>query len=147
MLWTVSNYVAFAYAAEHQKGRFYAIQAILDTCGIIIAACVVFGITHSNANSGGVPTAVYATFFCLMTMAIVTGAFLCPTENVRRSDGKPLAVFKSTPFREEIMGCINLMRDIKSWLLLPALLFAENPLILQPTISGMLRTQNARSLS
>lgn len=147
LLWTVSNYVAFAYAAEHQNGRFYATQAVLDTCGIIVAAIVVFGITHTNAAPDGVPTAVYATFFVLMAMSIVAGSFLCPTEDVRRrEDGKPLAVFKSLSFWEEIRGCVGLLKDLKPWLLLPALLFAENPLILQPTISAYWFDLRTRSL-
>ncbi len=134
----MSNYIAFAYGAEHQKGRFYAVQAVLDTIGSIIAAAVVFGITHDNSDPDGVPQSVYATFFCLMCMAIVSGWFLCKPEDVRRKDGNSLAIFKHEPFWDEVKGCLSVFKELKSWLLLPALLCAENPLVLQPTISGML---------
>ncbi len=137
-LWTVSNYVAFAYSGEHQKGKFYATQAVMDTCGVIVAAIVTFGITHTNSEPDGVPEAVYATFFSLMAMAVVAGFFLCKPEDVRRKDGKPLAIFKHESFLAEVKGCVGVMSEPKTWLLLPALLCCENPIILQPNISGKL---------
>ncbi|KAI1623022.1 hypothetical protein EDD37DRAFT_633617 [Exophiala viscosa] len=146
MLWTVSNYVAFAYGAEHQKAGFYATQAILNTCGNFIAACVVFGITHNNSLPDGVPESVYASFFCLMMMAIVAGWFLCKPQDVRRKDGQPLAVFKNETFWQEVKGCASLFKDIRTWLLFPALLCAENPLVLQPTISAYWFDLRTRSL-
>ncbi|KAK4936650.1 hypothetical protein LTR10_022502 [Elasticomyces elasticus] len=146
MLWTVSNYVAFAYGAEHQKAGFYATQAVLNTCGNFIAACVVFGITHNNSLPDGVPESVYASFFCLMLMAIVAGWFLCKPQEIRRKDGQPLAVFKNESYWQEIKGCASLLKDVKTWLLLPALLCAENPLVLQPTISAYWFDLRTRSL-
>lgn len=138
LLWTVSNYIAFAYGAEHEKAGFYATQAVLNTCGNLLAAIVVFGITHTNNMPNGVPQSVYATFFCLMTLAIAAAWFLCRTEEVRRDDGHALAIFKQESYWDEIKGCLSLLKDVRTWLLFPALLCAENPLALQPTISGAL---------
>jgi len=147
LLWTASNYIAFCYAAEHQKGQFVAIQGLLTTFGNLVAAAVVMGISFNDATLSGVPLAVYATFFSLMMLSLVIAWFLMKPEEVRTPEGKPLAVFKNESWLHELKGIIGLFKEFRIWLLFPALLTVENPLVLQGTISGKDKFRNSEDIS
>jgi MFS family permease len=130
LLWTASNYVAFCYSGERDKGKFYAIQGLLTTFSNLIAACVVMGISFNDPTLSGVPQSVYATFFSLMMLAIVVAWFLCKPEEVGNADGKPIAIFKES-WWHEIKGITALFKELKTWMIFPALLCVENSLVLK----------------
>ncbi|OKP11996.1 hypothetical protein PENSUB_2459 [Penicillium subrubescens] len=71
LLWTVSGFIQFAYAAEADKGTYIAWQLFLLAIGSTVGALVAFGISINETGLTGVPTSVYLTFIIIMSSAIV----------------------------------------------------------------------------
>ncbi|EXJ85985.1 hypothetical protein A1O1_06354 [Capronia coronata CBS 617.96] len=136
-LWAGVNYIAMAYADEHEKGRFYGFQAAMQAFGNLVAACLVLGINISNVSSGGVPLSVYLTFIGIMCGATALTWFLIKPEDVRRKDGTALAIYKHESLIKEVVSVCKLVFDWKAMALAPALFVTEFVLILQPGISAV----------
>ncbi|KAH8646240.1 hypothetical protein BX600DRAFT_519078 [Xylariales sp. PMI_506] len=145
-LWAGVNYIAFAYADENHKGTFYATQASMKAAGNVVASALVLGIDIHDTSSEGVPTAVYATFLCIMLLSMAVALLLVKPEDVRRKDGTALAVFDRQGFLDEVRAVAGCVFDLKAMLLVPCLLVADFQLILQPGISAKFFDLRARSL-
>ena len=110
----------------------------MTSFGNLIAGAVAFGISANDTSAAvSVPQAVYITFFVLMMISLGVAFTLTRPENIRRSDGHPLALFDPEPFWQEITGICGLLKEGRTWLLVPALLACEIALVLQPSYSGI----------
>jgi MFS family permease len=137
LLWTVSNFIAFGYAPEHEKGTFFMIQNCLGAFGLLVAASVVMGISFNDPTIHVTPESVYAVFLSLMMLGVVLAWFICKPEDVRHED-KPIAIFRHESWWNETKGIAMLFKDVRTWLVVPLLFACEIPVTLQPTISGTL---------
>lgn len=143
LLWTVSNFIAFGYAPEHEKGTFFMIQNSLGGAGLLVGAAVVMGVSLHDPTVHVTPQSVYAIFLSLMMLGVALAWFICKPEDVRH-EGKPIAVFRHESWWNEIKGIAMLFKDVRTLLVVPLLLNCEIAVTLQPTISG---TFNARQFS
>ncbi|OJJ45198.1 hypothetical protein ASPZODRAFT_2109441 [Penicilliopsis zonata CBS 506.65] len=145
-LWTGVNYIAFAYADENNKGRFYGTQAAMKAAGNVVASALTLGLTANNRSSSGVPTAVYVAFICIMLAAMALAVLVVKPEKVRRRDGTAIAIFHHDSFKQEFQAVARLVFDHKAMLLVPCLIVADFQLILQPQISAKFFNTRTRSL-
>ncbi|KIX99216.1 uncharacterized protein Z520_04792 [Fonsecaea multimorphosa CBS 102226] len=145
LLWTVSNFIAFGYAPEHEKGTFFMIQNSLGGAGALVGAAVVLGVSLNDPTVHVTPQSVYATFLSLMMLGVGLAWFICKPEDVRH-EGKPIAVFRHESWWNETKGIAMLFKDVRTLLVVPLLLNCEIPVTLQPTISAYWFNLRTRSL-
>jgi hypothetical protein len=138
LLWTVSNFIAFGYAPEHEKGTFFMIQNSLGGAGLLVGAALVLGVSLNDPTVHVTPQSVYAIFLSLMMLGVALAWFICKPEDVRH-EGKPIAIFRHESWWNETKGIAMLFKDVRTLLLVPLLLLCEIPVTLQPTISGMFK--------
>lgn len=119
-LWTSSGYCITAYSTEADRGKYLAIQGTLSSIGSLVGAGVTLGIVAELpvATAGtSVPQACYIVFTTLMiTSPFVAGFLLKNPNDIIRSDGTKIAVFrntKTTTLKREFLQVCSMVKDWK----------------------------------
>lgn len=126
-----------------------SIQWIFAESGSTIGALVALGI---NVSSGvervGAPTAMYAVFVVIQAFAMILAlTLLVRPAKVVRSDGRNIAIIEAATLKSELKGVVEMIRDYRFMLLLPAIMAAEMALALQSSLNAYYFNLRARSLN
>lgn len=151
-LWTTSGYIITSYSTEATRGKFIAVQGVLAAMGSVVGSALTFGIVDglpSTTTSTSVPTAVYACFTALMiTSPFVAALLLIDPSKIRRADGEPVAVFrttKTTTVKREFLDALKNFKDWKLLLMLPVF-FACDVATVSPSMNAYAFDLKARTL-
>jgi hypothetical protein len=149
LLWASAGAIAYSYAEEKDKALYMTIQWILCEGGSTIAALVALGINiHSSRQDAGAPTPVYIVFVIIQVLAMAMALLLLVRPNkVVRSDGTNIAIFQPPTFKNEMRGVLNMLKDYRFMMLLPAIFVAEMALALQSSLNGYYFNLRTRSLN
>ncbi|KAH8694054.1 major facilitator superfamily domain-containing protein [Talaromyces proteolyticus] len=150
LLWASAGAIAYSYAEEKDKALYMTIQWICCEGGSTIAALVALGINMNNSGGkdAGAPTPVYVVFVVIQVLAMVMSLFLLvrPAKIVR-SDGTNIAVFQTPTLKKELIGVLEMIKDYRFMMLLPAIFVAEMALALQSSLNGYFFNLRTRSLN
>ncbi|OAP64702.1 hypothetical protein AYL99_00674 [Fonsecaea erecta] len=149
LLWASAGAIAYSYAEEKDKALFMTIQWCMCEGGSTIAALVALGINmHSARQDAGAPTPVYIVFVVIQVFAMVLAlTLLVRPAKVVRSDGTKIAIFKQPSLKGELRGILEMIRDFRFMMLLPAIFVAEMALALQSSLNGYYFNLRTRSLN
>ncbi|EXJ86431.1 hypothetical protein A1O3_03382 [Capronia epimyces CBS 606.96] len=149
LLWASAGAIAYSYAEEKDKALFMTIQWCMCEGGSTIAALVALGINmHSSRQDAGAPTPVYIVFVVIQVFAMVLAlTLLVRPAKVVRSDGTKIAIFKQPTVKSELVGILEMIKDYKFMMLLPAIFVAEMALALQSSLNGYYFNLRTRSLN
>lgn len=149
MIWASAGAIAYSYAEEKDKAFYMTIQWVMCESGSTIAALIALGINmNSSVQNKGAPTPVYIVFIVIQVLAAVAAlALLVQPSTVVRSDGRKLAIFKPPTLKNEWQGFLEMIKDHRFMMLLPAIFVAEMALALQSSINGYFFNLRTRSLN
>ncbi|OQV07673.1 hypothetical protein CLAIMM_12073 [Cladophialophora immunda] len=149
LLWASAGAIAYSYAEEKDKALFMTIQWCMCEGGSTVAALVALGINmHSARQDAGAPTPVYVVFVVIQVLAMVLAlTLLVRPAKVVRSDGTKIAIFKQPSLKGELRGILEMIRDFRFMMLLPAIFVAEMALALQSSLNGYYFNLRTRSLN
>ncbi|KIW92582.1 uncharacterized protein Z519_06429 [Cladophialophora bantiana CBS 173.52] len=149
LLWASAGAIAYSYAEEKDKALFMTIQWCMCEGGSTVAALVALGINmHSARQDAGAPTPVYVVFVIIQVLAMVLAlTLLVRPAKVVRSDGTKIAIFKQPSLRSELVGILEMIKDFRFMMLLPAIFVAEMALALQSSLNGYYFNLRTRSLN
>ncbi|EXJ69999.1 uncharacterized protein A1O5_07072 [Cladophialophora psammophila CBS 110553] len=149
LLWASAGAIAYSYAEEKDKALFMTIQWCMCEGGSTVAALVALGINmHSARQDAGAPTPVYVVFVVIQVLAMVLAlTLLVRPAKVVRSDGTKIAIFKQPSLRSELVGILEMIKDFRFMMLLPAIFVAEMALALQSSLNGYYFNLRTRSLN
>ncbi|RFU28738.1 hypothetical protein B7463_g7578, partial [Scytalidium lignicola] len=148
LLWASAGAIAYSYAEEKEKALFMTIQWCMCEGGSTIAALVALGININSEQDAGAPTPVYVIFVVIQVLAMILAlTLLVRPAKVVRSDGTNIAIFKQPTLRSEMLGILEMIKDFKFMMLLPAIFVAEMALALQSSLNGYYFNLRTRSLN
>ncbi len=149
MIWASAGAIAYSYAEEKDKAFYLTIQWVMCESGSTLAAIVALGINiNSSVQNKGAPTPVYIVFIVIQVLAAAAALLLLVRPaKVVRSDGRKLAVFKPPTLKNEWQGFLDMVKDHRFMMLLPAIFVAEMALALQSSINGYFFNLRTRSLN
>lgn len=148
LLWASANAIAYSYAEEKEKALYVSIQWIFCESGSTIAALVALGINMSGGEREGAPTALYIVFIVIQVFAMIMALLLLVRPaKVVRSDGRNIAVIQTPTIKSELLGVLEMVKDHRFMLLLPAIFAAEMALALQSSLNGYYFNLRTRSLN
>lgn len=125
-----------------------SIQWIFCESGSTIAALVALGINMGGGEREGAPTALYIVFIVIQVFAMIMALLLLVRPaKVVRSDGRHIAVIKTPTIKSELLGVVEMIKDYRFMLLLPAIFAAEMALALQSSLNGYYFNLRTRSLN
>lgn len=149
LLWASAGAISYGYAEEKDKALYMTIQWIFCEGGSTVAALVALGINmHSARQEEGAPTAVYIVFIVIQVFAMVIAlSLLVRPSKVVRSDGTHLAIFQPPTLKSELLGVLQMIKDYRFMMLMPAIFVAETALALQSSLNGYFFNLRTRSLN
>jgi len=93
-----------------------------------------------------VPTAVYVVFIVMMAVGAVMAFLLLPPSKIVRDDGTQIAIVKPRGFVEELKANLEIFRDWKLLIMIPAFLPAECFLVYGGSVNAFHNDLRTRSL-
>ncbi|KAI8649146.1 hypothetical protein NCS57_01450700 [Fusarium keratoplasticum] len=107
-------WIQTSYPIESRKMLYSSIQQFMPAFSLTVGALITFGIVNGNQTTGGVSSAVYATFIVITALPTFTGLlFITDPKELRRSYGSGIALFESGTVWGELKGIAELFKDIK----------------------------------
>ncbi|KIX09036.1 uncharacterized protein Z518_00114 [Rhinocladiella mackenziei CBS 650.93] len=125
---------------------FIAISVNLQATGMAIGGLIPLIINRKSQEVAGVPTAVYIILMCLMGAACILALCLRPASKVIRQDGTQVATIRSRGYWDELRSNLEVFRDWKALLLVPAFLPSECYLVYNGSVNAYHDDLRARSL-
>jgi succinate dehydrogenase hydrophobic anchor subunit len=149
LMWNTAMAVQWSYATEAEKGLYITVQFLLNAMGSIIGSLVAFIIILKGATtSEGSPTAVYITFLVLMLLGFVTAALgLVSPGDVQRSDGTHVAVFRVLPYKDELKGVWEAIKEPRIIAMLVVAICTEFPVSIMPILNAHYFSLRTRALN
>ncbi|KAK8853510.1 hypothetical protein IAR55_004217 [Kwoniella newhampshirensis] len=137
ILWPTASYMCYAYSTESEKALFFSIQWTMVAVGSSIGAFIAFGYNFHETEATGTPVAVYIIFIVIMLLGTLFSFFttLRPDE-VRRKDGRAIALFEPTSFKQEVAGLMEMYKNWKVMTIFPIAMGAEITLSLCSSLSS-----------
>ncbi len=115
--------------------------------------CPQFVDLRSSANqnldkteSAGVPAPVYIVFIVLMSCGAVGAFLLQPPSKIIRDDGTQVSTIRPRGFIQELQGNLEIFKDWKLLLMVPAFLPAECFLVYGGSVNAFHNNLRTRSL-
>ncbi|RFU27343.1 hypothetical protein B7463_g9003, partial [Scytalidium lignicola] len=145
-LYVSMGYIAMSYSEENNRGRYIAMVNNLTATGIAIGGIIPLIINRDQQTTAGVPTAVYVIFMVIEGVAACVAYFLLPPNKVIRDDGAAISVAKSRGFVEELRANLEIFRDWKLLIMIPAFLPSECFLVYGGSVNAYHNNLRTRSL-
>ena len=118
-----------SYSEEDERGSFIAISVNLQAVGAAIGGLIPLIINRNSQEVAGVPVAVYIIILCMMGVACLIATGLRPPWKVIRGDGTQVATIRSRGFLEELKANVEVFKDWRLVLMIPAFLPSETFLV------------------
>lgn len=135
-----------SYSEEKERGAFITMSVNLQAVGAGVGGLIVLIINRNRVDVAGVPTAVYATLIALMGVACLLSFFLRPPSKIIRDDGTQLFTIKSRGWKEELKSNLEIFKDWKLMIMIPAFLPSETFLVYSGSVNAYHNNLRTRCL-
>ncbi|KAL3486471.1 hypothetical protein BJX62DRAFT_246798 [Aspergillus germanicus] len=146
MIFVVMGYIAMSYSEEQDRGTYITISVNLQAMGSVVGGIIPLLINRSSTETAGVPPAVYITFIVMMGVGAVAAFGLMPPSRVVRDDGTQVATTKARGIVEEFKANLEIFRDWKLLVMIPAFLPAECFLVYGGSVNAFHNNLRTRCL-
>lgn len=147
LIFVVMGSIAMSYSEERDRGHFITMSTNLQAVGSVVGGIIPLIINRDATTSAGVPTVVYIVFIVMMGCGAVAGALLLrPADKIIRDDGTHVGKVVARSFGEELQANVEIFRDWKLLIMLPAFLPAECFLVYGGSVNAYHNNLRARCL-
>ncbi|KAH8701808.1 hypothetical protein BGW36DRAFT_289358 [Talaromyces proteolyticus] len=145
-LFCTMGYISMSYSEERERGSFIALSFNLQAFGAAVGGIIPLLINRKSSKAAGVPEVVYIVFIVIQGFACLFAFALRPPSKITREDGTQLANIKSRGFVEELKSTLEIFRDWKLLIMIPAFLPSECFLVYAGSVNAFHNSLRARSL-
>ncbi|KAF2112537.1 hypothetical protein BDV96DRAFT_601941 [Lophiotrema nucula] len=146
LIFVTMGYIAMSYSEEDERGSYITMSINLQAVGAVIGGIIPLIINKDSTEAAGVPPAVYIVFIVMMGIGAICAFLLLPPEKVVRDDGTQVATIKPRGFVEELKANLEIFRDWKLLIMVPAFLPAECFLVYGGSVNAFHNNLRTRSL-
>jgi MFS family permease len=140
------GYVSMSYSEERERGSFIAMTFNLQALGAAIGGIIPLIINRKSTEAAGVPPAVYIVIILLMGCACALAFALRPPSKITREDGTQVSNIQPRGFIEELKSTLEIFRDWKLLIMIPAFLPSECFLVYGGSVNAFHNDLRTRSL-
>jgi MFS family permease len=145
-LFCTMGYISMSYSEERERGTFISMSFNLQAFGAAVGGIIPLIINRKSNQVAGVPKAVYIVFIVMQGCGCLLTFALRPPSKITRDDGTQVATIQSRGFIEELKSNLEIFRDWKLLLMLPAFLPSECFLVYAGSVNAYHNSLRARSL-
>jgi hypothetical protein len=138
--------IAMSYSEEQERGSFITMSVNLQALGAAVGGFVPLLINRDRTDVAGVPTAVYVFIVAMMGLACVLSFLLQHPSKVVRDDGTQLFTSRSRGWVEELKSNLEIFRDWKLLIMVPAFLPSECFLVYSGSVNAYHNNLRTRCL-
>jgi hypothetical protein len=138
--------IAMSYSEEKERGSFITMSVNLQAVGAAIGGLIPLIINRDRVDVAGVPTAVYATIVALMGVAAAISFLLKDPSRIFREDGTRLFTVKSRGWIEELKSNLEIFKDWRLLIMVPAFLPSETFLVYSGSVNAYHNNLRTRCL-
>lgn len=135
-----------SYSEEQERGSFITMMINLQAVGAAVGGLIPLIINRNSQEVAGVPTAVYIVILAMMACAGALSFALRPASKIIRDDGTYVATLHSRGFVEELKSNLEVFKDWKLMLMIPAFLPSECFFVYTGSINAFHNDLRTRSL-
>lgn len=140
------GYIAMSYSEEQDRGMYITMSINLQAIGAVVGGIIPVIINRNSIESAGVPAPVYIVFMVMMGVGAIMAFLLRPPSKIRRDDGTMVGLVKARGFVDELKANLEVFRDWKLLIMVPAFLPAECFLVYGGSVNAYRNNLRARSL-
>ncbi|KAK5790676.1 hypothetical protein VI817_007963 [Penicillium citrinum] len=158
LIFVTMGSIAMSYSEEQDRGSYITMSVNLQAVGSIVGGIIPLiinknSVQFSGADSfmvrsetTGVPPAVYIVFMVMMGVGACAAFLLMPPSRVVRDDGTQVSLIKPRGFLDELKANLEIFRDWKLLLMVPAFLPAETFLVYGGSVNAYRNNLRTRCL-
>ncbi|ORY69003.1 uncharacterized protein BCR38DRAFT_363860 [Pseudomassariella vexata] len=146
LIFVTMGYIAMSYSEEQDRGAFITMSTNLQAVGSVVGGIIPLIINRNATTTAGVPAAVYIVFIVMMCIGAVMAFLLMPPSKIIRADGTKVGRVVARSFIEELKANLEIFRDWKLLIMIPAFLPAECFLVYGGSVNAHHNNLRARSL-
>ncbi|KAJ5761416.1 hypothetical protein N7533_003455 [Penicillium manginii] len=146
LIFVTMGSIAMSYSEEQDRGAYITMSVNLQAVGSVIGGIIPLIINKNSSETTGVPSAVYIVFMIMMGVGACAAFLLMPPSRVIRDDGTQVSLIKPRGFREELKANLEIFRDWKLLLMVPAFLPAETFLVYGGSVNAYRNNLRTRCL-
>ncbi|KAK7900766.1 hypothetical protein LTR67_003050 [Exophiala xenobiotica] len=125
LIFVTMGYIAMSYSEEQDRGKYITVSINLQAVGAMVGGIIPLLINRNSTEAAGVPPSVYIVFIVVMCIGMVGAFALMPPDKIIRDDGTKVGVVQARTFMEELKANLEIFRDWKLLIMIPAFLPAE----------------------
>ncbi|KAJ5376292.1 hypothetical protein N7509_013178 [Penicillium cosmopolitanum] len=146
LIFVTMGSIAMSYSEEQDRGAYITMSINLQAVGSVIGGIIPLIINKDSSETTGVPSAVYIVFMVMMGVGACAAFLLMPPSRVIRDDGTQIALIKPRGFMEELKANLEIFRDWKLLIMVPAFLPAETFLVYGGSVNAYRNNLRTRCL-
>ncbi|KAH8691388.1 hypothetical protein BGW36DRAFT_400681 [Talaromyces proteolyticus] len=146
LIFVTMSSISISYSEEKERGSFIAMSVNLQATGAAVGGLVALIINRHSKEATGVPLAVYVFILAMMGLSCILALALRPASKVIREDGTQVTTIKSRGYLEELKANLNIFRDWKLLIMIPAFLPSECFLVYGGSVNAFHNNLRTRSL-
>lgn len=163
LIFVTMGYIAMSYSEEEERGAYITMSINLQAMGSVVGGIIPLIINrdtvssilipisaintdHQQTEAAGVPVAVYVVFIVMMAVGACMAFLLLPPSKIIRDDGTQVATVAPRGFIEELKANLEIFRDWKLLIMIPAFLPAECFLVYGGSVNAFHNDLRTRSL-
>lgn len=135
-----------AYSEEAERGSFITMAGNLQAGGAAVGSLIPLLINRNRIDVAGVPTVVYIIILAMMGVACGISFLLKPPSKIVRDDGTQLFTIKSRGWLEELKSNLEIFKDWKLMIMIPAFLPSECFLVYSGSVNAYHNNLRTRCL-
>ncbi|KAL1873275.1 hypothetical protein Plec18167_006324 [Paecilomyces lecythidis] len=145
-IFVTMGYIAMSYSEEQERGTYITMSVNLQAVGSVVGGIIPLLINRNSTETTGVPTAVYVVFMVMMGLGACAAFLLMPPSKVVRDDGTQVATIKARGLFEELKANLEIFRDWKLLIMIPAFLPSECFLVYGGSVNAYRNNLRTRCL-
>ncbi|OJI99489.1 hypothetical protein ASPVEDRAFT_26301 [Aspergillus versicolor CBS 583.65] len=146
LIFVTMGSIAMSYSEEQDRGMYITMSVNLQAVGSIIGGIIPLLINRNSNEATGVPSAVYIVFMVMMGVGACAAFLLMPASRVIRDDGTQVATLKPRGFVDELKANLEIFKDWKLLVMIPAFLPAECFLVYGGSVNAYRNNLRTRCL-
>ncbi|KAJ5573147.1 hypothetical protein N7450_010131 [Penicillium hetheringtonii] len=146
LIFVTMGSIAMSYSEEQDRGSYITMSVNLQAVGSIVGGIIPLIINKNSSETTGVPPAVYIVFMVMMGVGACAAFLLMPPSRVVRDDGTQVSLIKPRGFLDELKANLEIFRDWKLLLMVPAFLPAETFLVYGGSVNAYRNNLRTRCL-
>lgn len=135
-----------SYSEEQERGSFITMSLNLQATGAAVGGIIPLLINRNRTDVAGVPTAVYIIILAMMGAACLLSFLLRHPSKIVRDDGTRLFTVKSRGWVEELKSNLEIFKDWRLLIMVPAFLPSECFLVYSGSVNAYHNNLRTRCL-